>query len=83
MNYSQPFFIIWDRILGTYLPEPPKSLKEYRSSQTTTIHNLTLKAREVTDLKDEPEVFKIQKTISERISPDRYNLRPRKTLSSI
>ncbi|PKC08299.1 hypothetical protein RhiirA5_358125 [Rhizophagus irregularis] len=82
MNFSQPFFTIWDRILGTYLPEPPKSLKEYQSSQTTTIHSLTLKDREAIDHKDEPDVFKIQETISAGISP-RYNLRPRKTLSSI
>ncbi|RIA98366.1 fatty acid hydroxylase superfamily-domain-containing protein [Glomus cerebriforme] len=84
MNFSQPFFTIWDRLLGTYLPEPPKlkdSLKEYQSPQTTTIHSLTLKARELIDLKDEPKVFKIQETISAEISPVRYNLRSRKTLS--
>jgi hypothetical protein len=86
MNFSQPFFTIWDRILGTYLPEPPKSkdsLKEYQSSQKTTIHSLILKNREVINHKDEPNVFKIQEKISAGISPQRYNLRPRKTLSSI
>ncbi|GBB83332.1 hypothetical protein RclHR1_10060005 [Rhizophagus clarus] len=86
MNFSQPFFTIWDRLLGTYLPVPSKSkdsLKEYQPSQTTTIHSLTLKDRETIDRKDESNVFKIQETISAGITPQRYNLRPRKTLSSI
>jgi hypothetical protein len=81
MNYSQPFFTIWDRMLGTYLPKPPK-LKD-QSSQAFAIHNLTLKAKEVIDFKDESTVFKTQKTISEETLPVRYNLRPRKKFSSI
>ena len=67
-------------MLGTYLPKPPKLKSKDQSSQTITIHSLTLKAREVIDLKDESTVFKMQETISAGTSPVRYNLRPRKKL---
>ncbi|CAG8476023.1 15756_t:CDS:2 [Funneliformis mosseae] len=83
MNFSQPFFTIWDRILGTYLSKPPKvllSTENQSLSQTTTIHSLTLKDN---GMIDEPKVYEMQRFVSVRDSPVRYDLRPRKTLSSI
>ncbi|CAG8479335.1 12429_t:CDS:2 [Funneliformis caledonium] len=83
MNFSQPFFTIWDRILGTYLSKPPKvllSTENQSLSQTTAIHSLTLKDN---GMIDEPKVYEMQRFVSVRDSPVRYDLRPRKTLSSI
>ncbi|CAI2184787.1 455_t:CDS:2 [Funneliformis geosporum] len=69
MNYSQPFFTIWDRILGTYLSESPKvllSTGDKYPPQTIAIHSLTLKDD---GMIDEPRVHKMQRIVSVRDSP--------------
>ncbi|KAG9285434.1 hypothetical protein G9A89_010909 [Geosiphon pyriformis] len=82
MNFSQPFFTIWDRILGTYMPYPPVSKPSTPKVETTKIKIFSLKDY-LANGGDEINIKDFEKSVTTGNSPLRYNLRPRKAVSSL